>query len=105
MSKLFLIALLSLILFSCSTKYEGDLPACIEDIIEQDVNYDPIKTVRVQRISGEFHFWLNTDARHYDGVELIVNENCDTICFMCGECIPPECLEDYKEGKWEIVWP
>lgn len=105
--KVFLLIMFSFVLNSCckdenceSTK----LPDCIRQKIEVVGDAPPLISVKIQRVDGECHYWLNTDARHYDGVEFIVDSKCDTVCFYCGECLPPECGEDHPFDKWETIW-
>ncbi len=74
------------------------LPTCVENIIQQDTT---LLTVQAQFINGEPHFLLNTDARFVDGIEAIVNNQCDTVCSI-GGWFPPNCSKDYK--KWKVIW-
>jgi hypothetical protein len=89
---------------SCTSNYKEDIPDCIQEIIDNDISPVPIKTIQVQKIKGELHYWLNTDASHWDGGEFIVNNICDTVCVICGECFLPECYDDYDFSAWEIIW-
>ncbi len=79
------------------------IPSCIQAVIEDPDLSKDIKTVRVQENASELQYWINTDFTHFDGVEYILNSTCDTVCIMCGECLPPECLEDYSE-EWLTIW-
>ena len=91
---------------SCDKKngnLNSELPECIKNIISNNQVFIPLKTVQIQEVDGEFHYWLNTDARHFDGLESIVNNNCDTICYYCGECSFPNCINRYNED-WQIIW-
>ena len=104
-----LLSLVSLIYFfvfiaSCTKEVSKELPPCIKNITEDSVKSVSLKTVKVQRVRGELHYWLNTDYRHMDGLEFIVNEQCDTLCSFCGECIPAECIDDYCEDDWVTIW-
>jgi hypothetical protein len=62
------------------------------------------KTIRTQTVDGETHYWLNTDARTYDGLEYILNESCDTVCSIGGFRLPLPCESDYDFEDWEIIW-
>jgi hypothetical protein len=55
-------------------------------------------------VDGELHYWLNTDFTHFDGVEYVVNMECDTLCSFCGECYPPECSFEYEFDAWRVIW-
>jgi len=63
-----------------------------------------LKTIQAITLNNEIHYWLNTDFTHFDGTEFIMNEQCDTVCFFCGECFQPECANDYDFEDWEIIW-
>ena len=101
--KIFYWLVFILFLTAC-TNTEESLPQCIEDILEDQNLSTDIKTVKLQEVNGEKHYWLNTDHMYFDGVEFIVNEICDTVCGLCGECFPPDCYYDYDMSKWEIIW-
>lgn len=97
-----------ILLSACSKNQPGDtdtIPTCIQSIIDQEIQrLDPLLTVKSQVIDGESHYWLNTDAVHYDGSEYIVNQNCDTVCYFCGECNPLACSAEYDYEKWVTIW-
>ena len=97
--------LLSSVTFACNNKDYNtkELPDCIQTYIDLS-SKQPFETVKVQKVDGECYYWLNTGAMNWDGVEYIVNENCDTVCGYCGECIPPECLDDFDYNNWDIIW-
>lgn len=102
--------LLLLLLFtSCACKKReealSNLPACLQTLVADQQQSVGLETIRVQKIKGEKHYWLNTDARHLDGAEYIVNASCDTVCLICTECGPPECMKKYgAEEDWKIIW-
>lgn len=78
------------------------LPDCIEQIINDPIRSQTLKTVSVQKIGREFHYWLNTDARHLDGAEVFVNGSCDTICFISEWTNCPDTY--YSFDDWEVIW-
>ena len=102
--------LLLLLLFtSCACKKDeealSNLPTCLQTLLANQQQSLGLQTIRVQKIKGEKHYWLNTDARHLDAPEYIVNASCDTVCLICTECGPPECMKKYgKEEDWKIIW-
>lgn len=81
-----------------------DVPSCIAEIIDDPILSASLKTVRVQELDNELHYWLNTDFVEVDGEEFIVNAQCDTLCFYCGFCVPPDCTSDYTIDDWETIW-
>lgn len=101
-----LVLTISVSFFSCEKKKEilSEVPACIQAILEDDAQMENIKTIRMQPVNGIPQYWLNTDFMHFDGAEFIVDANCDTTCLLCGECFPPECMEDYNYEDWVIIW-
>ncbi len=103
MKALYLICI-SICLFSCNKSGFKNLPPCVRDYIKDDAQNGTIKTIKVQEVNGENHFWINTDARHIDSGEIIVNSECQTVCWYCGECIYLDCVELYKYEDWETAW-
>ncbi len=81
------------------------IPQCVEALYEpgsaQDTN---LLSVQKMEINGEYHYWLNNGSMAFDGAEFVINEACDTVCFLCGFCGPPDCMSDYENGEWEIIW-
>ncbi len=103
--KILIYALLAIVFFSCDDKKEQlntKLPECIENIIANEQSFFPLITIRQQEVNGENRYWLNTDARHLDGPEYIVNSSCDTICSYSDRGIPVDCIDQY--GGWQIIW-
>lgn len=82
----------------------NDLPICIEEILMDSTRLTSIKTVQAIMVKNEIHYWLNTDARHSDLTESIVNEQCEKVCLMCGICVPQKCSDKYDMEDWQIVW-
>lgn len=97
--------ILIVLLASCAKsdkEIDTNVPACIQSILDNSNLSADIKTIRVQETNDELHYWINTDARHLDGLEFVFNTNCDTICSL-GGFIPIECTEEY-DGNWMIIW-
>lgn len=96
-----------ILLASCSESNDnGDsnIPSCIQEILDDPVLSSDLKTIRVQENNDELQYWLNTDATFFDGVEFIVNSQCETVCSFCGECFPPLCASDYDFESWITIW-
>lgn len=86
------------------------IPDCINGMISDSTITtfnSNLKTVQVQKVDNEHHYWLNTDARHSDRIEYIINSDCDTICSIGGGrgVKPANCLSDYSMEEWVIIWP
>ena len=106
MKTIFSITIL-LFLFSACTKNRvlerSEIPSCIQDLIEEDSEIKSIKTVKSQELNGVNHYWINTDAMHFDGIEIIISSSCDTLCLFCGECLLPPCVNEYT-NEWVNIW-
>ena len=63
-----------------------------------------VKTIRRQKVGNEYHYWINTDARQFDGREYILNDKCEVVCGYCGFCVKGDCIDDYIDADWEIIW-
>jgi hypothetical protein len=81
--------------------FDPSIPPCLKNVI---TSVTPPKTIQSQIIDQEQHYWINTDKSHSDGVEYIVNNQCDTICYICGECFLPDCASQYNSKKWITIW-
>ena len=91
--------------YSCTdltSEINTSIPTCVQIILINNNQIDPIRTIRVQENNNELHYWINTDVRIVDGVEAIFNSNCDTVCTL-GGFIPPDCSYDYDE-EWILIW-
>lgn len=101
-----LLILIILIFLSCSQDENREhLPDCIAKSILLPNVWSELDSVRRQEFEGVFHYWLDTGLRHGDIPELIVNDNCETVCIICFECIPPDCMFQYDQDNWETIWP
>jgi hypothetical protein len=90
-------------IFSCKKTDTStpQLPDCIKKIIANDQGTEKLKTIRVRKMGNELQYWLNTDARFYDGAEYIVNNSCDTVCRI-GGFFPVSAL--CAGDDWEEIW-
>lgn len=97
--------LLLLVITSCKKDIvviDENLPGCIEEILTDSIDLATLNTIQAVVIDNEIHYWLNTEARHIDGLEFIVNEKCDTVCSF-GGFSSTECAAESTDG-WQIVW-
>ena len=79
------------------------LSTCLENKLETYKASEDAKTIKTQTINNQTYYWLNTDARTYDGVEFILGENCDTACAFGGFIHQP-CVDLYDWDNWETIW-
>lgn len=86
---------------SCSG---GDLPPCIEEMIADTSVTNHLQSIQRTQVGNEQHFWLNSGAAAVDGLEFIVNEQCDTVCYWLCFCVPPACADNYDINNFEVVW-
>lgn len=105
MNKQFLFSLLLLSLFACQKNEEKsvacpDFEAKIEEFKASDVSI----SIKTQEVGGETHYWFHDGANTWDGSEYILNESCDTVCYFCGKCMAPECLDAYDNNAWVVLW-
>ena len=110
MKELMILSIIILLMSSCDNDSNDllntintDIPVCVQGIIDNPEQSSDLKTIKVQEVNGELHYWLNTDFTHFDGVEFILNSNCNVICSFCGEYIPAECIDEY-DTDWIIIW-
>ncbi|MGE5357173.1 MAG: hypothetical protein ACM3PT_13150 [Deltaproteobacteria bacterium] len=105
--RIFLFILLLFVLNSCCKDENCDaskLPDCIQQMIDVVGDAPPFNSVKRQKVDEEYHYWLNTGAMAWDGVEYIVNCDCDTVCEIGGFRPPQDCSKNFDFDKWEIVW-
>jgi hypothetical protein len=98
---------LSIFLLACdkeNTNSHSELPECIQNFVESSQISSTLKTIRSQEVNNEIHYWLNTGFVNIDGEEFVVNNSCDTICYFCSECFPPDCSFSYNSEDWKIIW-
>lgn len=97
--------ILSFLLLACNNVNESintDIPSCLQNILDDPELHDEVNSIRVQEKSNELHYWINTDARFLDGLEWIVNAQCDSICSL-GGFMTQECARKYNTN-WVIIW-
>ncbi len=106
MRKLIILVSIIVSIISCrkeSSDLMKDLPICIQNLIDSGKE-GTIKTIRTQTINGIVHYWLNNEASTWDGIEYIVDKDCNKVCYIIGECFPPKCLENYTNSRWKEIW-
>jgi hypothetical protein len=105
MQKSTLILLIVCVVAGCNKEAEkGLIEPCLEAKIEEFKASPTAISLKTLKVGKETHYWFNTNARHLDGSEYIINEASDTVCFFCGECDPPDCSKTYWDADWETFW-
>lgn len=93
-------------LCSCCKKTveASDPSSCLTAKLEEFKLQSDAVSIRTQNVNDEKHYWLNTDARAYDGIEYVLNNACDTVCEIGGFRIPPTCESNYNFDNWVVIW-
>ena len=100
MKNIILIGLFLVVLIACQ-KYESAKPSnCIQERID---TFWGINVVQAE-VNGENWYLFHDGSIHLDGVELILNEQCDTVCFDCGECAVPDCIFEFYAAEKDTIW-
>lgn len=105
MKNLIFICFAMLAVSCCKKNYASNDPSpCLQAKLEAFKLEPNAVSIRKQTVNGEIHYWLNDDARTYDGVEYILNETCDTVCSIGGFREPLPCESNYNFDDWVIIW-
>ncbi len=101
---IFIFTLLSL--FACKKVEVEPVPSnCFEATLEKfKTQTDAVQIVSTV-IKGNTLYLLDRGARHYDSTDFIINNKCDTVGLLCGECANPDALGfELSTNKQIIVW-
>ncbi len=83
------------------------LPTCIMEKISADKEQGKMNVFKMN-VNSSDHYWLQSGAAAYDGLEyvLIVGKDgkCEEVCQMGGMRMPPPCQKLYEGKQWELVW-
>jgi hypothetical protein len=104
MKKILIVCCAILAFAACKDDEGGNTNPCLEEKLEAFKASEEAVSIRTQIVEEETHYWLNTNALTWDGVEYILNEDCDTICTFCGKCIPADCVNVYDPNNWNTIW-
>ncbi|MBI1227562.1 MAG: hypothetical protein GC192_20180 [Bacteroidetes bacterium] len=80
------------------------LPDCIMKQIENNRVAQGRMVVYKMTVNGSDHYWLQSGAAAYDGIEFIYDANCKEVCKTGGMRKPLDCMKAYENGKWGLVW-
>lgn len=103
MQKIVLLCFNILIFAACKKECENFEP-CLEAKIEAFKVSPMAVSLKSIQLDDATYVWFNTNATHWDGIEYILSETCDTVCYFCGECEGPDCADDYWNADWETFW-
>ncbi len=77
---------------------------CLDSKLEEFKASPNAIAIRTQEVNGETHYWFQTTASSKDLGDSIMNESCEFVCSICGECPWTPCMYNYDETKWDIIW-
>ena len=77
---------------------------CLKDKFEQFKQQPDAVAILATTNYLDTMYLLRTNASYLDGTEYFLGKNCDTVCILCGECLPPGCLTDFSYDKTVVVW-
>lgn len=106
---IFLVLLSTLVYTSSCTKNSNSqceiVNACLNGLIANHEK-NGLLAIKMQKVNSEYHYYLETGASTWDGIEYIIDAKCDTICNFGGRRIDgwPPCYKDYDFDKWEVYW-
>lgn len=104
MKNLLIICFAVLAASCCKKDNDSAISPCLDEKLKAFKQQTAAVTIKTQLVGDEKHYWLNTNATSYDGVEYILGENCDTVCYFCGECDYPACNDNYDPNNWVVIW-
>ncbi|MCC6726122.1 MAG: hypothetical protein IT258_16565, partial [Saprospiraceae bacterium] len=79
------------------------LPDCIAALVAADKEQSKMSVLKTN-VNGTDHYWLQSGAAAYDGIELIYDANCKEVCKSGGMRQPMPCMKVYEGKQWELVW-
>jgi hypothetical protein len=79
------------------------LPDCIAALVAADKVEGKMNVFKMT-VNGADHYWLQSGAAAYDGIEYIYDGNCKELCTTGGMRTPPACMAIYEGKQWELMW-
>ncbi len=83
------------------------LPDCIMEKVKADKEEAKMNILKMN-INGNDHYWLQSGAAAYDGLEYVYelgkDGKCEEVCQMGGMRVPPPCEKAYQGKQWVLVW-
>jgi hypothetical protein len=89
----------------CSEEPNENISQCIKEKVEEFKT--DMLSIAVFKISDdECLYYFNSKIGLSDGPQYILNNQCDTVCEICGECFSPSCAKKLlkKLNKDKFVW-
>lgn len=115
MKKIFYIPILLLLVTSCNENDDATYPTCIDSSIEQYYIIYPTPPITGIKASikkysyrGEIVYFVDFQPGFADGIQVVINENCEFICHfggIAGTADPKHCGIDWQNATYiETVW-
>ncbi|MCC6725038.1 MAG: hypothetical protein IT258_11045 [Saprospiraceae bacterium] len=108
MKNIFLFCFATLVFIACKEKNEETpvLDPCLETQFEEFKAAESAVSILKQEVNGKTHYWLHSNVIEVwaGGMEIIINEDCEDVCHICGTCAQTQCPEVYDPEAWEVVW-
>jgi len=80
-----------------------ELPACIQEMIDDEDLILQISSVSLQRVNGEYQYLV--DYLVLDVNRNIFNDDCELQCYYTyGLPHPSGCIDNYDVDNWETIW-
>jgi hypothetical protein len=91
--------------FSCKKEIKTPKSEYFDLTIENFKNSKSSISIVKGEIDGEVAHLLNREEGNADWPEYIINEQCDTICSTCGECLKVlKCQDCFEKNEQETIW-
>jgi hypothetical protein len=104
MKKYLITPFVTLVIFACKKETVAQKSDCFEPTIENFKTSGGIAILK-GTVNGTTAYLLDRGARHFDGADYLINERCDTIGYICGECIPNvECEKMLVDENTVTIW-
>jgi len=88
--------------YKCKDKMVND---CFETRLEEFKKESGAVSIDRYKLKNGDGYWylLNKNSSAWDGSDPFIDENCNKVCFTCGECNPPSCLNeiDFEKTIWK----
>jgi len=89
---------------SCTKCKEPIVNECLESSFLDFKKESGAVSIDRYKLKNGNGYWylLNKNSSSWDGSDPFIDENCKKVCYTCGECIPPSCLDEIDFDK--TIW-